>query len=197
MVFMFQEEVAQRLIRDDAGAGDYRPRSVRVHYYSEPYYIRPVTAACFDPPPNVESCLIGFKPRRSEDLLPLRGTEKQFFTFVQACFAQKRKMLKNNLKAVCDDDTIVAAFERMGRHDKTRPQELTMKEYVDMFNFVRERGHARGGKSRADGEGKAGEHRRESAREREERAKVERATARLVAQAVGRAETADDDVAGG
>lgn len=72
-----------------------------------------------------------------------------------------------------------------------------MKEYVDMFNFVRERGHARGGKSRADGEGKAGEHRRESAREREERAKVERATARLVAQAVGRAETADDDVAGG
>ena len=198
MVFMFQEEVAQRLIRDEAGAGDYRPMSVRVHYYSEPYYIRPVTAACFDPPPNVESCLIGFKPRRSEDLLPLRGTEKQFFTFVQACFAQKRKMLKNNLKAVCDDETIVAAFERMGRHDKTRAQELTMAEYVDLFNFVRERGHARGGgKSRAGEEGAAREGRRESAREREERAKVERATSRLVAQAVGRAETSDGDDKGG
>jgi hypothetical protein len=36
-----------------AGASDYRPMSVRVHYYSVPYYIRPVTAACFDPPPNV------------------------------------------------------------------------------------------------------------------------------------------------
>ena len=63
MVFMFQEEVARRLIRTDSGASDYRPMSVRVHFYSTPYYVRPVTAACFDPPPNVESCLVGFRPK--------------------------------------------------------------------------------------------------------------------------------------
>jgi|AntAceMinimDraft_12_1070368.scaffolds.fasta_scaffold32197_2 16S rRNA A1518/A1519 N6-dimethyltransferase RsmA/KsgA/DIM1 with predicted DNA glycosylase/AP lyase activity len=98
-----QEEVAQRLIRDDAGASDYRPMSVRVHYYSEPYYIRPVTATCFDPAPNVESCLVGFRPKPRDQLLPLAGTHTQFFTFVQSCFAQKRKMLKNNMKAVCSE----------------------------------------------------------------------------------------------
>ena len=111
MVFMFQEEVARRLIKDEAGNSDYRPMSVRVHYYSTPYYIRPVTAACFDPPPNVESFLVGFRPRRPAEYLPLNGTERQFFAFVQACFAQKRKMLKNNLKAVCDEETIAAAYE--------------------------------------------------------------------------------------
>ena len=114
------------MIRDDAGASDYRPMSVRVHYYSEPYYIRPVTAACFDPPPNVESCLVGFRPKPTAALLPLAGTHKQFFTFVQACFAQKRKMLKNNLKAVCDEETIVAAYELLGKHERTRAQELSM-----------------------------------------------------------------------
>ena len=77
MVFMFQEEVAQRLLRDEPGQSDYRPMSVRVHYYSTPYYIRKVDAVCFDPPPAVTSCLIGFKPRRPEEYLPLSGTEKQ------------------------------------------------------------------------------------------------------------------------
>ena len=59
-------EVAQRLVRDDAGGGDYRAMSVRVHYYSKPYYIRPVSRHCFMPPPNVESCLIGFKPKEPQ-----------------------------------------------------------------------------------------------------------------------------------
>ena len=191
MVFMFQEEVAQRLIRDDAGASDYRPMSVRVHYYSEPYYIRPVTAACFDPPPNVESCLIGFRPKPRDELLPLAGTDKQFFTFVQACFAQKRKMLKNNMKAVCDEETIAAAFELLGKHEKTRAQELSMEEYVTLFNFVRGRGQGRqggrGGKGTEDGGGDAPKKKKkDSARVREEKAKIQRMTERMVAQAVGR-----------
>ncbi|CAL55247.1 Ribosomal RNA adenine methylase transferase,conserved site [Ostreococcus tauri] len=139
MIFMFQEEVAQRLVRDDAGGGDYRAMSVRVHYYSKPYYIRFVPPTCFMPPPNVDSCLIGFKPKEPHELLPLNGTENQFFTFVQACFAQKRKMLRNNLKAVCEENTMEGAFAMLDRGDKIRPQELTMEEYVRLFNFVRER----------------------------------------------------------
>ncbi len=94
------------------------------------------------PPPNVESCLIGFKPKEPHELLPLSGTDKQFFTFVQACFAQKRKMLRNNLKAVCDDATMEEAFNVIAREPKVRPQELTMEEYVKLFNFIRSRGDA-------------------------------------------------------
>ena len=86
----------------------------------------------------MESCLIGFKPKRKEHLLKINGTEKQFFTFVQSCFAQKRKMLKNNLRATCDAETIDLALEMLGRGEKVRPQELFMEDYVELFNFVRE-----------------------------------------------------------
>ena len=154
LVFMFQEEVARRLATEERGEkmienanevkkkkksnSDFRAMSVRTAYYSESRYIRPVAKDCFDPPPNVESCLIGFKPKREEHLLKINGTEKQFFTFVQSCFAQKRKMLKNNLRATCDAETIDLALEILGRGDKVRPQELFMEDYVELFNFVRE-----------------------------------------------------------
>ena len=193
MVFMFQEEVARRLIKDEPGNSDYRPMSVRVHYYSTPYYIRPVTAACFDPPPNVESCLVGFRPRRPAEYLPLNGTERQFFAFVQACFAQKRKMLKNNLKAVCDEETIAAAFEALGKPEKTRAQELTMPEYVRLFNFVRDRGQARAEALAAGqnvqrvappGDEEKENERKPTKKQRETSLKVQRATSRLLAQAV-------------
>ena len=193
MVFMFQEEVARRLIRADSGASDYRPMSVRVHYYSEPYYIRPVTASCFDPPPNVESCLVGFRPKPRRELPALRGTEKQFFSFVQACFAQKRKMLKNNLRAVCDDEVIAAALEDLGRDEKTRAQQLTMDEYVRLFNFVRMKGAGQRESNESNRIESANPKESKSVRER--RARVERATSRLVAQAVGRdvLDEEDDD----
>jgi len=118
---------------------DFRAMSVRTAYYSESRYIRPVAKDCFDPAPNVESCLIGFKPKRTEHLLKINGTEKQFFTFVQSCFAQKRKMLKNNLRATCDAETVDLAIEMLRRGDKVRPQELFMEDFVELFNFVRER----------------------------------------------------------
>jgi hypothetical protein len=114
----------------------------------------------------------------------LRGTEKQFFTFVQACFAQKRKMLKNNLKAVCDDETIVSAFAELGKHEKTRAQELTMPEYVALFNFVRERGQAKAETLAALSSAPVadGAEKKPTKKQRETAEKVERATSRLVAQ---------------
>lgn len=154
LVFMFQEEVARRLATEERDEkmieneqvkkkkkksnSDFRAMSVRTAYYSKSRYIRPVAKGCFDPPPNVESCLIGFKLKRKEDLLKINGTDKQFFTFVQSCFAQKRKMLKNNLRATCDAETIDLALEMLGRGEKVRPQELFMEDYVELFNFVRE-----------------------------------------------------------
>ena len=154
--------------------------------------VRPVTASCFDPPPNVESCLVGFRPKPRRELPALRGTEKQFFSFVQACFAQKRKMLKNNLRAVCDDEVIAAALEDLGRDEKTRAQQLTMEEYVRLFNFVRLKGV---GRRESELSSRVQSAEMESKTLRERRARVERATSRLVAQAVGRdvLDEEDDD----
>ena len=125
-------------MRDDAGrrlSSDERA----LHYYSKPYYIRPVSRHCFMPPPNVESCLIGFKPKEPHELLPLEGRGETVLHLCPGVFTQKRKMLRNNLKAVCAEDTMDRAFEMLDRGTKIRPQELTMEEYVRLFNFVRER----------------------------------------------------------
>ena len=113
---------------------------------------------------------------------------------MQACFAQKRKMLKNNLKAVCDEETIAAAYEALGKQEKTRAQELTMPEYVRLFNFVRDRGQARAAALAAGQNVRvapAGDEERENAnamkptkKQRETSRKVQRATSRLLAQAV-------------
>ena len=112
---------------------------------------------------------------------------------MQACFAQKRKMLKNNLKAVCDEETIAAAYEALGKPEKTRAQELTMPEYVRLFNFVRDRGQAKaealaaGQNARAApaGDDEESENsRKPTKKQRETSRKVQRATSRLLAQAV-------------
>ena len=197
MVFMFQEEVAQRLLKDEPGQSDYRPMSVRVHYYSVPYYIRTVDASCFDPPPNVTSCLIGFRPRKPSEYLPLNGTEKQFFSFIQACFAQKRKMLKNNLKAVCDEETVVAAYAYLGKHEKTRAQDLSMPEYVKLFNFVRDAGQAKAdvlSLSQPElSNGDSSKAKKPTVKQRAAAEKVERATSRLLEQARGDAKRAVEE----
>ena len=79
--------------------------SVRTRTYSKSRYIRPVAKGCFDPPPNVESCLIGFKLKRKEDLLKINGTDKQFFTFVQSCFARNANVEEQLTSSVrCGND---------------------------------------------------------------------------------------------
>ena len=45
LILMVQYEAAERLVSSSAGDGDYRPISVRVHFYSEPSFIRKVRAS--------------------------------------------------------------------------------------------------------------------------------------------------------
>jgi 16S rRNA A1518/A1519 N6-dimethyltransferase RsmA/KsgA/DIM1 with predicted DNA glycosylase/AP lyase activity len=45
LILMVQYEAAERLVSSSAGDGDYRPISVRVHFYSEPTFIRKVREA--------------------------------------------------------------------------------------------------------------------------------------------------------
>ena len=100
MIFMFQEEVAQRLVRDDAGEATIPTvaMSVRVHYYSKPYYIRPVSRHCFMPPPNVESCLIGFKPKEPHELLPSRARRNSSSPLSRRVSRQKAQNVAQQFK---------------------------------------------------------------------------------------------------
>lgn len=91
-VFLMQREVAER-IAAAPGSRDYGYLSVAAQLVCDVELVCNVPAEAFRPPPKVDSAALRFtrKPCRPADLPGL-------LRFVSRCFAQKRKMLRNNLR---------------------------------------------------------------------------------------------------
>ena len=94
-VFMLQLEVVQRMVATP-GSSDYSRLSVMLQakYHMENRIDIPPEA--FEPPPKVNSAVVEMIPRKDIQLTPQvwQSLEK----LVAAAFAQRRKMLGNNLK---------------------------------------------------------------------------------------------------
>ncbi|HXY79107.1 MAG TPA: hypothetical protein VEI08_00575, partial [Candidatus Bathyarchaeia archaeon] len=59
--------------------------------------------------------------------------EKRFLEFVQTCFAQKRKTLRNNLRGIAPDDGIAAALAAAGLRPDARAEQLSLTEFAALF----------------------------------------------------------------
>jgi len=59
--------------------------------------------------------------------------EKRFLDFVQACFGQKRKTLRNNLRAMAPDQRIHAALAACGLRPDARAEQLTLAHFAALF----------------------------------------------------------------
>lgn len=96
MVGMFQKEVAQRLVAEP-GTKTYGILSVlcAARYHRE--YCFTVPPGAFIPPPKVDSGVIRFK-RKKDYQLPV--AEEHFRMVVKTAFNQRRKTLRNALKAL-------------------------------------------------------------------------------------------------
>ena len=93
---MFQKEVAER-IASKKGTKDYGILSVLAQAYYHCEYLFTVPEHVFTPPPKVKSGVIIMKRYRTE----IEGVEqKRFFQVVKAGFGQRRKTLRNSLKAL-------------------------------------------------------------------------------------------------
>ncbi len=96
-VLMVQREVADRVAAEPSSR-DYGLLSVTVQMYGPVEKLFTVPPNAFTPPPKVHSTVFRwrFAPRFAE-----LGVEPQeFLRFVRIAFAQKRKTLANNLRAV-------------------------------------------------------------------------------------------------
>lgn len=93
-VFLVQKEVARRLAAAP-GSRDYGYLSVFTQLYARPELLFTVPPGAFQPPPKVDSAVVRLtlEPRAAE----LGVDPGAFLRFAGACFAQKRKMLRNNL----------------------------------------------------------------------------------------------------
>jgi 16S rRNA (adenine1518-N6/adenine1519-N6)-dimethyltransferase len=59
--------------------------------------------------------------------------EKRFLEFVQTCFSQKRKTLRNNLRAMASDERIHAVFASLGLRSDARAEQMTLAQFARLF----------------------------------------------------------------
>ena len=127
MHFMLQKEVVERIVAAPETA-DYGRLSVMLQYRFVADWLLDVPPESFDPPPKVDSAVVRLIPRPAEQLTA-RSPER-FASLVAAAFAQRRKMLRNNLKGVCDEAFLVA----QGIAPTARAEELAVADYIRLAN---------------------------------------------------------------
>jgi len=59
--------------------------------------------------------------------------DKRFLEFVGACFGQKRKTLRNNLRAIASDERIHDALDRNRLPHDARAEQLSLTQFAALF----------------------------------------------------------------
>ncbi len=98
-VGMIQKEVAVR-IAEPPGSKEYGILSVLLQAWYDIEYLFTVNESVFNPPPKVKSAVIRL---RRNPVTRLDCDEKLFVRVVKASFGQRRKMLRNSLRAAFGD----------------------------------------------------------------------------------------------
>ncbi len=131
MVFMFQKEVADRIIAKPNSKA-YSSLSVFTSYFFDTIKIKDISGANFWPNANVMSTVLKFVPKKEREFTG----EKEFFKFLRHAFRQKRKTLKNNLH---DIDDISSLLSQAGLINTSRAEELTLEKFKELFNITYEK----------------------------------------------------------
>lgn len=132
---MVQKEAAER-IAAEVGSRESGAVTVAVSYYASSKILFGVDRNSFMPPPNVDSAVIQLTVRKTSSVKV--NSESNFFRFVKACFAQRRKTLVNtvsnslNIEKTKIKDTLAA----LGIPETVRSEQLTMQQLCDIANSL-------------------------------------------------------------
>jgi len=129
MHFMLQKEVVERMVAEP-GTSDFGRLSVMLQYRFVMDWLLDVPPEAFDPAPKVDSAVVRLIPRPPEERTA--RDEAKLAAVVAAAFAQRRKMLRNNLKGWLDDE----GFARLGIAPTARAEDLSVADYVRMANSL-------------------------------------------------------------
>jgi len=123
MVGMFQYEMARRII-SGPGSKDYGIISVLTSAMYSGRMLFRVPSGAFNPPPKVESAVIRLE-RKHDYSLPCAFSSLQ--KVVRAAFGQRRKMLRNSLKSLVPNETLLSStlFQK-------RPEHLALGDFIDI-----------------------------------------------------------------
>ena len=127
MALMFQKELADRILARP-GNKDYGIPSVIVARYATVRRILTVPPTCFYPEPEVVSSVLQFDMRTDSTGSELE--EDLFLATVRTAFAQRRKTLRNNLRAAGTDELCLdRAFLKSGIDGARRAETLSVAEF--------------------------------------------------------------------
>lgn len=129
IVIMVQKEVGNRF-KAKPGSKDYSSLSVFLSYYFDINKVLDVSRNVFMPKPNVDSIVISLESKKEK--LPLKNKEL-FFKIIKDSFKQKRKNLKNNLKAY-DLNKINEVLNKYNFDLTVRAEALPLEIFVDIAN---------------------------------------------------------------
>lgn len=126
IVLLVQKEIGDRLCASPS-TKSFGALSVRSQYLAECQLITQVPAKAFSPPPKVDSVVVRLQPRPYP--LPV-AHPKHLETLVKLGFANRRKMLRNNLKSLIESDRLSPLLEHLGINPQARAEELGVPEWI-------------------------------------------------------------------
>ena len=128
IILMVQYEVAQRLVANESSQGkQYGLLSILTQFYADAEIIKKVPARSFYPAPKVDSALVKIKIRK-EPLI--KNADLTFLKRVtKACFATRRKNLKNSLlNGGFVKDVVVETLNNLNLSENIRGETLSIQE---------------------------------------------------------------------
>jgi 16S rRNA (adenine1518-N6/adenine1519-N6)-dimethyltransferase len=128
---VIQLEVAER-IAAQPGRREYAYLSALCQFYTKPEIALRIPPGAFRPPPRVKSALVRMTLPGQRASLNITD-EKRFLEFIQRCFGQKRKTLRNNLLSLASDRQIQPALKDCGLRPDSRAEQLTLAQFASLF----------------------------------------------------------------
>jgi 16S rRNA (adenine1518-N6/adenine1519-N6)-dimethyltransferase len=131
---VIQLEVATRLTAQP-NSKEYGYLSVATQFYARPSFDLRLPPAAFRPPPEVASALVTLKFPGEATTLGISDSE-EFLEFVKICFAQKRKMLSNNLRSLSRPEHIREILSGLKLREDARAEQLSVAEFARLFKAI-------------------------------------------------------------
>lgn len=130
---MIQKEVGDKLLSRPGDEG-YGPLAILCQYLCDVQRAADVPAACFNPPPKVDSSFMVLI-RRDAPLYPV-NSDAVFFRLIKAAFAMRRKTLVNNLVSgfSLSRENALRILTDAGLDERVRAEELTIEQFCTLSN---------------------------------------------------------------
>jgi len=128
MTLMFQREVAERIVAAP-GSPAYGRLAVLAGWRTRARVVFDLPPQAFTPPPKVTSSVVHLVPRPS----PLPADPRKLERLTLAAFGQRRKMLRQSLKALGGE----ALLEEAGIDGKRRAETLSVEEFTKLARIIR------------------------------------------------------------